>query len=104
MKKEEILEKMATREGRVEMVKQVPGSIYRNFSGMARADVPGISYSDGGYNTVANGYCEYFHCSTLKEGEQFTHEGREYICVRNRYSAGDAHYPSDHVFTAVPVE
>lgn len=103
MKIEEVIKRTKTREGRVEMM-ETPGTIYRSFSGMAKKDVPGISFSDGSYNTTANGWCEYFHCSTLKEGERFAHEGREYVCIRNTYSRGDAYYPSRHTFMAIPVE
>jgi hypothetical protein len=74
------------------------------FRGSCRGSTDGVSYSEGGYNTTANGWGSYFYRSTKKRGATLEYKGAEWFVVWNGFSKGDAYSFSSHSLIIVPVE
>ena len=54
-------------------------------------------YLAGAYKHLAK-----FRRSTLKVGQRFSHQGRDYVVTFNSYRKGNIDLPSRHRFAAVP--
>ena len=74
------------------------------FSGSCRGSVDGVSYAKGGYNTVANGWGDYFYRSSKRRGDTLEYKGAEWVVIWNGYGAGDAYSFSVHSLVIVPVD
>jgi hypothetical protein len=73
------------------------------FSGSCEGRVDGVSYAKKGYDTVANGWGDYFWRSNSKRGETLQYEGAEWMVVWNGFMLGDASFFDSHTLIVVPV-
>jgi hypothetical protein len=73
-----------------------------HFSGSSRGGTDGVSYSDGGYQTTANGWGDHFWRSTRRIGQTVEWKGATWLVVRNSFSAGSPHYFAGHTLVIVP--
>ncbi len=72
------------------------------FSGSCRGSITGVSYSEGGYDTTANGWGEYFYRSTARLGDIIEYKGAQWFVVRNGYSAGSGWCFASHSLFLIP--
>ena len=63
-------------------------------------EIPVVPVLMGHYGTVV-GRGEEYSSSTVKVGDQFSHEGANYVCVHRRYRSGDAENFSSFSMLAV---
>jgi hypothetical protein len=74
-----------------------------SFEGSSHArTTESVPYSDGGYNTTANGRGEYFFRSTAKVGAEVDYQGAKWVVVWNKYSPGCPSWFASHSFIIVP--
>ena len=75
-----------------------------SFSGHCNGETGGVPYAKGGYDTVANGWGDYFFACSKYQGGTLEHKGAEWIVVWNGYSSGDASSFTRHSLVIVPSE
>lgn len=101
----ELVRESGQRDSVIQMLKDLGLPHQRfSFSGSNKGSTDGVSYSKGGYDTVANGWGEYFYRSTKKPGEVVEHESAQWLVVWNGYSSGSPYSFAYHTLIIVPVE
>lgn len=73
-----------------------------SFAGHCNGAVEGVSYSDGGYQTVRNGYGANFYLCSKKQGEVVKYRDTNWMVVWNVFRRGDAHTFDTHTLVLVP--
>lgn len=74
------------------------------FSGSCLGTTKGVSYSEGGYDTVACGWGDYFYRSSKSRGDTLEYEGATWLVVWNGFGGGDARSFDRHTLVIVPEE
>lgn len=104
---DELLKKLQKLKSWEEVFDYLMGDDYNpkvlRFQGTCNGSTDGVSYKQGGYDTVANGWGNYFWRSTKKEGEIVEHNGQNYIVMWNGFYTGDARSFDKHTLIIVPV-
>lgn len=108
MSQEEFLAVVGTMERRdnvVEACKQagIPHQRFC-FTGTCRGFTDGVPYANGGYDTVRNGWGDYFWRCNKRQGETLEYNEAQWMVVWNGYVQGDVHMFSSHSLVLVPVD
>lgn len=99
-----VVDKMERRDDVVQACKDA-GIPYQRFAfrGSCQGSTDGVPYAEGGYDTVAGGWGDYFWSCTKTQGDTLEYEGTQWMVVWNGYRKGSPHRFSSHSLVIVPV-
>jgi hypothetical protein len=107
MTREELLALVGKMERRDDVVKAckdagIPHQRF-GFSGSCRGTTDGVPYANGGYDTTANGWGDYFWKTSKHQGEVLEYKDAQWLVVWNGSSKGNAHCFGSHSLVIVPI-